>query len=141
MPEILAHDGYVWLFRTQHRKRHQNRARLRGVTFPHKTVVFDYIGSGRRKNKTKKQRQEAIKSLRDDFFSRTGKTMGEAGRDRYAENSSKVSSSEALGRRHDSAARAPYVVVAQFPEWTKARRPAEKLAKEQNKNQRQPRSV
>ena len=82
------------------------------------------------KQRQKKKAETIFKIINHDFFSRAGKTMGEAGRDQRAENSGKISSYESLERCHDGAARARDVADAQCAEQTKARRSAEKLADE-----------
>ena len=56
--------------------------------------------------------------------------IGEAGRDKQAENNAGRRDEKACERRHDGAARASDVAVAQCAEETESRRPAYALAEE-----------
>ena len=90
--------------------------------------VISYIKWDPGAEKSRQKNQTAI-------YSRSKKIMGEAGRDRRAdnsgiENSGKINSYEALKRRHDGVACARAVAVAQCAALTEARRSAEKLAEE-----------
>ena len=72
------------------------------------------------------------REMNDAFFSRTGKTIGDAGRDRRGapRTAAERRDHHALEPRHDSVARARDVAVARCAEEAEGRRSAETLAAE-----------
>ena len=83
----------------------------------------------RHKKKNKKELQEGLKK-KNEFFARTGKTIGKAGRDKRADNMAERHDYHALERRHDGAARARDEAVAKHASESEARQSAESLAEE-----------
>ena len=89
------------------------------------------MGSGRKKKGLTKQKHDALKKTNDEFLARTGKTIGDAGRDSRAVNTRKRQDYPALERCFDGVARSRRVVIAQLAEEVGARRSAERQAQEQ----------
>ena len=84
------------------------------------------------RHKKNKGLQEALKNKEnEEFFARTGKTIGEAGRDKRAEKIAERRDYRALERRHDGAARTLATRLwSKCAAETEARQSAKDLAEE-----------